>query len=233
MNAPGRVHRRVYTDQQVFDLEMDRLFGRAWLYIGHVSQVPNAGDFKTSFLGDMPVVVTRDEQGELRAFENRCAHRAAEFCRELAGNTKEFVCPYHQWSYSLSGALQGVPFRRGVRQGNEVHGGMPADFNTAEHHLKRAAELAPKSVGRVLDVARFFARRGRFSESFAWIARAEKIAPKDPKVLYGKAQTHIQAKKDLPAAKQLLEEYLRGPLNPDLPSREDALKLLKQASSGE
>lgn len=107
------------------------------------------------------------------------------------------------------------------------------DFNTAEHHLKRAAELAPKSVGRVLDVARFFARRGRFSESFAWIARAEKIAPKDPKVLYGKAQTHIQAKKDLPVAKQLLEEYLRAPLNPDLPSREEALKLLKQASSGE
>ena len=107
------------------------------------------------------------------------------------------------------------------------------DFNNAERHLKRAAELAPKSVGRVLDVARFFARRGRFSESFAWISRAEKIAPKDPQVLFGKAQTHIEAKKDLPVARQLLEEYLRAPLNPDLPSREEALKLLKQASSGE
>ncbi|MBM3764040.1 MAG: hypothetical protein FJW32_01495 [Acidobacteria bacterium] len=107
------------------------------------------------------------------------------------------------------------------------------EFNTAEQHLKRAAELAPKSVGRVLDVARFFARRGRFAESFAWISRAEKIAPKDPQVLYGKAQTHIEAKKDLRVAKQLLEEYLRAPLNPDLPSREEALKLLKQASSGE
>ena len=66
-------------------------------------------------------------------FENRCAHRAAEFCRELSGNAKEFVCPYHQWTYDLKGNLVGVPFRRGVNG----KGGMPADFKPGDHGLRK------------------------------------------------------------------------------------------------
>lgn len=107
------------------------------------------------------------------------------------------------------------------------------DFNNAEQHLKRAAELAPKSVGRVLDVARFLARRGRFKESFSWIGNAEKIAPQDPKVMFETARTKIQAKEDLQTARTLLQEYLKAPLNPDLPSRAEAQKLLKQASGAD
>jgi len=106
------------------------------------------------------------------------------------------------------------------------------DFAGAEKHLRRAAELAPKSVGRLLDVARFLARHGRFPESVAWLGRAEKLAPKHPEVLFHTAQTYIEAKQNLPAARSLLEEYLRSPLNPDLPPREEAEKLLKQASGG-
>lgn len=106
------------------------------------------------------------------------------------------------------------------------------DFNNAEQHLRRAADLAPKSVGRVLDVARFLARRGRFSESVTWLSRADKISPKDPQVMFKTAQTYIEAKQNLPAARALLESYLRAPLNPDLPTREEAEKLLKQASGG-
>lgn len=106
------------------------------------------------------------------------------------------------------------------------------DFGNAEQHLRRAAELAPKSVGRVLDVARFLARQGRFSESVAWLGRAETISPRDPQVMFKTAQTYIEAKKNLPAAKALLEAYLRADLNPDLPTRAEAEKLLKQASGG-
>jgi tetratricopeptide (TPR) repeat protein len=106
------------------------------------------------------------------------------------------------------------------------------DFQSAEQHLRRAADLAPKSVGRVLDVARFLSRRGRFQESFAWLSRADKMAPKTPQVLFHTAQTYIEAKQNLPAARALLESYLRAELTPDLPSREEARKLLKQASGG-
>lgn len=106
------------------------------------------------------------------------------------------------------------------------------DFPGAENHLRRAAELAPKSVGRVLDVARFLARRGRFPESVTWLGRAEKIAPKSPQVLFQTAQMYIEAKQNLPAARALLQEYLRAPLNPELPAREEAEKLLKQTAGG-
>jgi Flp pilus assembly protein TadD len=106
------------------------------------------------------------------------------------------------------------------------------DFTGAENHLRRAAELAPKSVGRVLDVARFLARRGRFPESVTWLGRAARLAPKHPQVLFQTAQTYIEAKQNLLDARALLQEYLRAPLNPELPPREEAEKLLKQAAGG-
>jgi salicylate 5-hydroxylase large subunit len=74
---------------------------------------------------------------QLNVVENVCAHRGMRFCRERHGNRKEFVCPYHQWNYTLKGDLQGVPFRRGVKQDGQVHGGMPADFKTADHGLTK------------------------------------------------------------------------------------------------
>jgi Flp pilus assembly protein TadD len=106
------------------------------------------------------------------------------------------------------------------------------DFHSAEHHIKRAAEMAPRSVGRVIDVARFLSRRGRFNEAFSWLGRAEKLAPQDPVVLFNRAQTYIDAKQNLATARLLLEQYLKAPLNPDLPSRAEVEKLLKQTSGG-
>jgi anthranilate 1,2-dioxygenase large subunit len=79
------------------------------------------------------VVVARGQDSAIHVVENRCAHRAAEFCRELSGTAKEFVCPYHQWTYNLDGTLRAVPFRRGV--GGK--GGMPTDFDMAAHGLTR------------------------------------------------------------------------------------------------
>ena len=82
-------------------------------------------------------VTARCVAGPLHVVENVCKHRGMQFCRERHGNRKEFVCPYHQWSYALSGDLQGVPFRPGVRQDGKVNGGMPAEFDLKQHGLTR------------------------------------------------------------------------------------------------
>ncbi len=123
----------VYTDQWIYEREVERIFkGRTWNYVALESEVAHPGDFIRSHVGPVPVVVSRAEDGSINVFENRCSHRAAEFCRDLRGTVKEFVCPYHQWTYDLKGNLQGVPFRRGVAG----KGGMPADFRN-EHHGPR------------------------------------------------------------------------------------------------
>jgi len=124
----------VYTDETIYQREVEKIFhGRTWNFVALECEVPTPGDFIRSNVGPTPVVVARDKDGSINVFENRCAHRAAEFCRDLSGNAKEFVCPYHQWSYDLKGNLAGVPFRRGVNG----KGGMPADFKNADHGLRK------------------------------------------------------------------------------------------------
>ncbi len=133
----------VYTDQEVYEREVERIFhGRTWNYVALEAELPNAGDFIRSNVGPTPVVVSRAKDGAVHVFENRCTHRAAEFCRELTGNVKEFVCPYHQWTYDLKGRLQGVPFRRGVAGA----GGMPKEFTTADHSPRQLAVTTHRGV---------------------------------------------------------------------------------------
>jgi salicylate 5-hydroxylase large subunit len=128
----------VYTDAQLHQRELDRFFYKGhWCYVGLEAEVPNAGDYKRTSIGERSVILTRSADGDVHVVENVCAHRGMRFCRERHGNRKDFVCPYHQWNYSLKGDLQGVPFRRGVRQGGKVNGGMPADFNPADHGLTK------------------------------------------------------------------------------------------------
>jgi phenylpropionate dioxygenase-like ring-hydroxylating dioxygenase large terminal subunit len=133
----------VYTDPAVYEREVERIFhGRTWNYVGLEAEIPHAGDYIRSNVGPTPVVVSRAKDGGIAVFENRCVHRAAEFCRELTGNVKEFVCPYHQWTYDLKGRLQGVPFRRGVAG----KGGMPKDFDPAEHNPRALAVTTHRGV---------------------------------------------------------------------------------------
>lgn len=133
----------VYTDPIIYEREVEKIFhGRTWNFVALECEIPNPGDYIRSNVGPTPVVVARAADSSINVFENRCAHRAAEFCRELSGNTKEFVCPYHQWSYDLKGNLAGVPFRRGVNG----KGGMPDDFKTAEHGLRRLNVTAHRGV---------------------------------------------------------------------------------------
>lgn len=124
----------VYTSREVYDMEVEKIFrGKTWNYVALEAEIPNEGDYTRSYVGPIPVVVSRGPDGSIHVFENRCAHRGAEFCRESRGNTKEFVCPYHQWSYDLCGNLQGVPFKRGVNR----QGGMPKDFRNEDHGLRK------------------------------------------------------------------------------------------------
>ena len=126
----------IYTHPQVYAREIERIFhGRSWNFVALEAEIPNPGDYKRSYVGPTPVVVSRNVDGTVHVFENRCAHRGAEFCRNLRGNVTEFVCPYHQWSYDLCGNLQGIPFKRGLKK----EGGMPKDFRNEEHGLRKLA----------------------------------------------------------------------------------------------
>jgi phenylpropionate dioxygenase-like ring-hydroxylating dioxygenase large terminal subunit len=124
----------IYTSEAIYAREIERIFhGPTWSFVALEAEIPNAGDFRRSYVGETPVVVTRGAEGDVHVFQNRCAHRGVEFCRRARGNTSEFVCPYHQWTYDLRGNLIGVPFRRGVRG----KGGMPADFRLEENGTLR------------------------------------------------------------------------------------------------
>jgi phenylpropionate dioxygenase-like ring-hydroxylating dioxygenase large terminal subunit len=126
--SPGtysRVPFEVFQRQDLLAMEQVRVFeGPVWNFLALEAELPQPGDFKTTFLGRMPVVVSRDEDGELYAFENRCAHRGALICLEDFGNAKEHSCVYHAWRYDLQGNLRGVAFEQGV--GGQ--GGMPEGF---------------------------------------------------------------------------------------------------------
>lgn len=105
------------------------------------------------------------------------------------------------------------------------------EFSTAEQQLRRAVELAPTQVGRLLDLAKFLSKQGRVPESEATFARAEKVAPNSPRILYARAAAYIKAKRNLSEARLLLKRYMDSPLTPDDPTREEAERLLKQAGS--
>jgi salicylate 5-hydroxylase large subunit len=132
----SRVPNWVYTDQDIFLRESERVFGaNDWLYTCLEAEIPHPGDFARSQLGTREVVAVRGQDGEINVLLNSCAHRGMQFCTANHGTTKEFVCPYHQWAYDLDGNLLGLPFRRGYRG----QGGMPTDFQPEAHGLQRLA----------------------------------------------------------------------------------------------
>lgn len=108
----GRVPKRFYVDSDVYDAEIDRLFSRTWLFVGHESQIPNSGDFVRGVLGTDDVIVTRDREGEVRVLLNSCRHRGMRVCAVEEGNANFFRCPYHGWTYNADGRLVGVPQRK-------------------------------------------------------------------------------------------------------------------------
>ncbi len=114
---PGRVHRRVYTDPDLFELEMERIFGCAWLFVGHASQVPNPGDYITTELGRQPVIMVRHRDGSVQVLLNRCSHRGAKVVNDRCGHAQRLVCCYHGWAFDTDGKLVTVPVPEGCGAG--------------------------------------------------------------------------------------------------------------------
>lgn len=109
-----RVHRDLYIDPEVFQLEMERLWSRTWIYVGHTSQVPQAGDFITVDIAAKPLILVRQADGSVRVLMNRCAHKGTKLVYDFAGNTgKTLRCPYHAWTYRLDGTLLNIPLKQG------------------------------------------------------------------------------------------------------------------------
>ena len=126
-----RVPFRVYRDRALVRTEQERVFeGPVWNFLCLEDEIANPGDWRATVVGQMPVVVARDGEGEIAAFENRCAHRGALICLDNAGRgAKDFQCVYHAWRYDLRGNLKSVAFRRGVNG----KGGMPPEFRVERH----------------------------------------------------------------------------------------------------
>jgi phenylpropionate dioxygenase-like ring-hydroxylating dioxygenase large terminal subunit len=122
---------RIFNDQEVHRLELERIFSRTWTYVGHESEIPDRGDYVLRYIGEDPFILVRDEQGEVRLLFDACRHRGTQICRADRGNTSHFRCPYHGWTYKNTGALVGMP------SAGEVYRGL----NRADWGLLEAPKL--------------------------------------------------------------------------------------------
>jgi len=126
-----RIHASLYTDPRIFADEMDRIFHAGWVFVGHDSEIPRAGDYVTRTLGREPVIMVRGKDGGIAVLVNRCMHRGTMLCPADRGSVRTFACPYHGWTYDLSGELLGVPYPGGY-----------GSFDKRAHGLARAARVA-------------------------------------------------------------------------------------------
>jgi nitrite reductase/ring-hydroxylating ferredoxin subunit len=126
-----RVATAAYRGAEIFESELINIFYTTWIYLGHESEIVNPGDFKSTWIGMQPIILTRDDSGSINAFLNACTHRGSALCREESGHTRAFVCPYHGWSFRPSGELIGMP--AGERY--------PSDFDKSSKGLVRIAKV--------------------------------------------------------------------------------------------
>jgi phthalate 3,4-dioxygenase subunit alpha len=123
--AAGDIPALIYNDRDIFELERERIFGSAWLFLAHEAEIPSAGDYVVRRIVDDSFIVIRDEQGRIRVHFNMCLHRGMQLCRAERGNASHFRCPYHGWSYNNAGELVGVPFHADAYGGE--HGLSPKE----------------------------------------------------------------------------------------------------------
>lgn len=205
----SRIPFSVYTDEQLYQKELDTFFyHKHWCYVGLAVEIPEPGDFKRTVIGERSVIMVRGDDDRISVVENVCAHRGMRFCRERQGKAKNFICPYHQWSYDLQGNLQGVPFRRGVKQDGQVKGGMPKDFNTAEHGL---TQLRVAERGGVV-----FASFDHDVEPFEDFIGPEMLVYFD-RLFNGRKLTLLGYNKQrIPGNWKLMQENIKDPYHPGL-----------------
>ncbi|GAD58634.1 putative dioxygenase hydroxylase component [Brevundimonas abyssalis TAR-001] len=187
----NRVHGSVYTDEALFQLELERIWYRGWVYVGHESEVPNKNDFVMKSIGPQPVIMTRDNGGEIRLLQNRCPHRGNQVCLKEKGNTRAFTCPYHSWTFSNTGDLIGFAFPDGYRDNPDadkkrlglgvlprvesyqgfVFGSFAAEGISLAEHLGGAAETLDRLVqtspdGKIELTAGYLKHRARTNWKF-------------------------------------------------------------------
>jgi len=141
-----RVHRDVYTDAEVFQLEMERLWSRTWVYVGHASQIPDPGDFLTLDVATQPVIVVRHTDNSVRVLLNRCAHKGTKVVYAPSGNAgKTFRCPYHAWTYRTDGSLLQVPLKEGYA--TDVKHNSLSNINSETYRGFIFARIAKDGIG--------------------------------------------------------------------------------------
>jgi phenylpropionate dioxygenase-like ring-hydroxylating dioxygenase large terminal subunit len=126
-----RIHASLYTDARIFADEMERIFHRGWVFVGHASEIPRPGDYVTRRIGAQPVIMVRGREGEVAVLVNRCRHRGTMLCPAERGRARTFACPYHGWTYDIDGALLGVPYPGGY-----------AALDRSEYGLEAAARVS-------------------------------------------------------------------------------------------
>ena len=130
------VHRDLYVDQELFELEMENVFGNTWVYVGHESQVPKVGDFYATTIGTQPVIMVRSAEDGIAVLHNRCPHKGTRITGEACGNTGRFFrCPYHAWTFRLDGSLAGIPLKSGY-EGTGFESGHAARGMSALRHVR-------------------------------------------------------------------------------------------------
>jgi salicylate 5-hydroxylase large subunit len=201
----SRIPSAVYTDRAIYDRELDRIFyGPHWSYVGLEIEVPEAGSFKRTAIGERSVIMIRNRQGQINVLENRCAHRAMQFCQERFGQLKTLVCPYHQWNYNHDGKLLGVPFKNGVK-GN---GGMPEDFVLEDHGLNRLQVAVRNGV--------VFACFDDSVESLEEYIGPDVLASFDRTFDGRKLVLHGYSRQRIPGNWKLMMENIKDPYHPGL-----------------
>lgn len=130
---PARLHRSIYLDPEIFELEMEKIWGRSWIFIGHESQVKNPGDYTTVMINHkVPVIMVRDRKGNVNVLHNRCAHKGAKLVDLPCGNARAFRCCYHGWSFNTDGTLLKIPNEKG-------YDGTGYDINDPINNMQRVA----------------------------------------------------------------------------------------------
>lgn len=109
MVLEDRIHKSLYSDSDIFEEELDKVFNNTWVWVAHESELPDAGSYKTAKIGRQPIIVVKDRKRNIHVMLNRCRHRGATVCEGKTGKTKAFTCPYHGWGYGLDGSLRALP----------------------------------------------------------------------------------------------------------------------------
>lgn len=182
-----------YREPELFNRELEQVFHKSWIFLGHESEVPNPGDFKSTRIGKQPVFVSRDNTGSVHAFLNICPHRGTTICREETGNVRAFVCPYHSWTFDLTGKLTGVfdserypdnfvaegpglyPVPRVTNYHGLIFGSKNKDIVDLDTYLGAARKHLDYWLGRCADGKYIAGKPHRYAYQGNWKLQAENV----------------------------------------------------------